>query len=51
MIKGKGSTAHLIRHMKVHHKYQYRNRIKDKLENPDLPETFDKAHPAWCQFC
>jgi hypothetical protein len=44
-----GSTAHLIRHVRVVHKTAY-ERIKDQLENPDLPETFDPANPIWGFF-
>jgi hypothetical protein len=45
-----GSTSLLIRHLKENHEDLYNSCIKDKLENPDLPDPGDNAHPIWQFF-
>jgi hypothetical protein len=47
MRQAKGTTAHLVRHLRVNHKAVYNSRLKGQLESPDFPETFDASHPIW----
>ena len=50
LSKKSGTTSHLIHHLKKNHDDLYVSCIKDKLENPDLPDPGDTAHPVWDFF-
>jgi hypothetical protein len=45
-----GSTSLLIRHLKRQHEDLFNSCVKVKLENPELPDIGDAAHPIWQFF-
>ena len=48
--KRSGSTFIQLRHLKNSHQNVYNDSIKDKLENPEMPDAVDSAHPIWRFF-
>jgi hypothetical protein len=50
LAKRSGSTYLQLSHLKNVHPEMYNNFIKNKLENPDMPDVADPSHPIWQFF-
>jgi hypothetical protein len=50
LVKRSGSTYLQLSHLKNVHPELYNNFIKNKLENPDMPDAADPSHPIWQFF-